>query len=225
MIMDWWIHVSGRGHGTMLWFPDILSVRPPVTRRVAGARLQEEGCAKLLGAGSVAWHNWAPNSEVVAYYKNYTSLWRNHRTNPCKGMHDERWSWVKYIHWSLGWSPIPVGFCWSMSDCYCCWLIFWCWMIGWHTAFSAIFCFFVNASLADEQPHFLLNSITFLGGCTLLKGEPGVSPAEGDPGEINRQVCKPVKGKKDWQGWWKLMSGRIRAFVEVSANIWVVLGE
>ena len=107
----------------------------------------------------------------------------------------------------------------------CCWLIFWCWMIGWHTAFSAIFCFLVNASLADEQPHFLINRITFLGGCTLLKGEPGVSPAEGDPGEINRQVCKPVKGKKDWQGWWKLMSGRIRAFVEVSANIWVVLGE
>ena len=87
------------------------------------------------------------------------------------------------------------------------------------------FLFFVNASLADEQPHFLINRITFLGGCTLLKGEPGVSPAEGDPGEINRQVCKPVKGKKDWQGWWKLMSGRIRAFVEVSANIWVVLGE
>ena len=94
-----------------------------------------------------------------------------------------------------------------------------------HSIFSHFLFFFVNASLADEQPHFLLNSITFLGGCTLLKGEPGVSPAEGDPGEINRQVCKPVKGKKDWQGWWKLTSGRIRAFVEVSANIWVVLGE
>lgn len=68
-----------------------------------------------------------------------------------------------------------------------------------HSIFSH-FLFFVNASLADEQPHFLINRITFLGGCTLLKGEPGVSPAEGDPGEINRQVCKPVKGKKDWQG-------------------------
>ena len=190
MIMDWWIHVSGRGHSTMLWFPDILSVRPPVTRSVAGARLQEEGCAKLLGAGSVAWHNWAPNSEVVAYYKNcwlvvwnifyfstitlgriiptdfhvfqrgsnhqtdYTSLWRNHQTNPqnqgaWEMPRDARWTTILSQVHSLKLGMIAHS-CWvllvnewllfNIHICY--WLIFWCWMIGWHTAFSAIFCFF-----------------------------------------------------------------------------------
>ena len=48
----------------------------------------------------------------------------------------------------------------------------------------------------------------FLWGCSPLKGEQGVSPL-GRP-EIHPQVCKPVKGKKDWQGW-------------SLTNIWVVL--